>query len=147
MLLVTGLIVIGVVAWVVLEPIMRGRAASLERSDDEVSEVEAVRRVRLLALRDTEYDYHMGKLDDADFAALKRELTAEALEAMKAVEEEASTRGGRSSRAEVEAEVAALRRGLRDGSACTRCARMNPSGSRFCASCGTALHLSGSTSA
>lgn len=149
MTLAVGMLVILVVAILVLEPIIRGRAASLERTTEEMSEAEATRRVRLLALRDAEYDYQMGKLSEEDYQSLHAELAAEALEAMQAVEVE---KGGApapsaASRTAVEAEVAALRAGLRDGTACASCGHVNPGGSRFCGACGAPLHVSSSTSA
>ncbi len=150
MLFAAGILVILAVAVLVLEPIVRGSRASLERTNDEMSEAEATRRVRLLALRDAEYDYQMGKLDEADYRSLRAELAAEALAAMEAVEAEKG--GGPNSRVSpapdaLEAEIAAARAGLRDGTTCGACGHGNPAGSRFCASCGQALHLSGSTSA
>ena len=146
MLLAAGMLVILAVAVLVLEPIARGSRASLERTNDEMSEAEATRRVRLLALRDAEYDYQMGKLDEADYQSLRAELAAEALAAMEAVDHEKN--GGRLRSASPEAlevEVAAVRAGLREGTTCGACGHGNPPGSRFCGSCGEALHLSRST--
>lgn len=154
MLLAVGMLVILGVAVFVLEPIVRGSRASLERTGDEMSEAEATRRVRLLALRDAEYDYQMGKLSEADYHDLRAELAAEALQAMEAVE--AEERGDRAATGpgqphapadQLEAEVAAIRSGLREGTTCGACGHGNPAGSRFCGACGEALHLSGSTSA
>lgn len=150
MLLVLGMLVILGVAVVVLEPLVRGSTASLERTNDEMSEAEATRRVRLLALRDAEYDFQMGKLNESDYRELRAELQAEALEAMRAVEAEKNGGSGSAepvSRDAIEAEIAAVRAGLRSGTTCTGCGHGNPQGSRFCASCGEALHLSGSPSA
>lgn len=149
MLFVLGMLVILAVAVVVLEPIVRGTRASLERSGDEMSEAEATRRVRLLALRDAEYDYQMGKLDEADYLEIRAELAAEALEAMEAVEAEKRGVGTAGANAvdRLEAEVAAVRAGLREGTTCGACGHTNPGGSRFCGSCGEALHLSRSASA
>ncbi|HKK93021.1 MAG TPA: hypothetical protein VJ925_06280 [Longimicrobiales bacterium] len=150
MLLALGMLVIIGVAIVVLEPLVRGSTASLERTNDEMSEAEATRRVRLLALRDAEYDYQMGKLNEVDYLELRAELQAEALEAMKAVEAEKNGGPGAAdagTREMIEAEIAAVRAGLRTGTTCTGCGHGNPPGSRFCASCGEALHLSGSPSA
>jgi len=151
------MLVILAVAVVVLEPIVRGSRASLERTNEEMSEAEATRRVRLLALRDAEYDYQMGKLDEGDYHSLRSELAAEALAAMEAVEREKDGTGGtgqwpvgasaQSAGDSLEAEIAAVRDGLREGTTCGGCGHSNPSGSRFCGSCGEALHLSGSTSA
>lgn len=71
----------------ILQPVVKGIHASLEREDDELTETEARKRVALLALRDVEYDFLSGKLDEADYRSLKAELTAEALAALEADEE------------------------------------------------------------
>lgn len=131
------LLVVAVVAWVLL-PVTRGQHASLEREADELTDAEARRRVALLALRDVEYDFHTGKLDESDYRALRSELSAEALAALQALEAE-STGERREVDAELEAEIAAVRAGLESGTTCPACGQVNPEGSRFCASCGGAL--------
>jgi hypothetical protein len=130
--LLGALILVGVVVAFILAPVIQDRRASLQREDDELTEAQAARRVALLALRDIEYDYHTGKLDEKDYREMKRQLSAEALAAMKALEEE----GGREA---LEAEIADMRRGLRAGQVCEECGYRNPEGSRFCGACGTAL--------
>lgn len=135
MALLGAVVLVTAVVLFILEPVVRGRWASLVRDDDEMTETEARRRVTLLALRDVEYDYHTGKLDDADYQDLRRELSAEALEALEAARHEAEGGGAD----ELEAEIAAVRDGLRSGTTCETCGHRNPDGSRFCASCGQRL--------
>ena len=120
-----------------LQPVVKGLHASLERADDELTETEARKRVALLALRDVEYDFLSGKLDETDYRSLKSELTAEALAALEA--DEAARQGAGSSEAELEAEIARIREGLRAGVSCPSCDFSNPVGSRFCSACGRAL--------
>lgn len=127
----------------VLHPLWAGIHAPLEKTDDEVSEVEALRRVKLLALRDVEYDFQAGKLDDEDYQSLKKELSAEALEALDASEREAAGIG----RATLEEEIAAVRTGLVSGATCGGCGHLNPSDSRFCSSCGGSLAAQGEPAA
>lgn len=128
-LLGAALLVVTVVAWVLL-PVLQGQHASLARTDDELTDAEARRRTTLLALRDVEYDFHTGKLDAGDYQELRRELSAEALSALEALDS-----GG----ADLEAEIAAVRAGLEAGTTCGSCGQLNPEGSRFCASCGARL--------
>lgn len=125
------ILVVAVVAFI-LQPVLQGTWASLRHEDDEMSEVEARRRVSLLALRDAEYDFETGKLDEQDYKSLKRQLSAEALQALKELEAE----GGRDA---VEAEIAAARREMEGGVRCPACKNRNPAGSRFCGACGAAL--------
>lgn len=142
------LVALGVVLFV-LQPVLAGRAAPLDRDDDELTEAEARKRVALLALRDVEYDYATGKLDDDDYESLRGELAAEALEALRAEEVEARAAdagegepGGypaARSLDELEREIAAYRAALRRGVPCATCGHVNEAGSRFCAQCGSPL--------
>ena len=121
-----------------IHPLVAGLQAPLDKSDDEVSEAEATRRVKLLALRDVEYDFQSGKLDETDYRSLKRELSAEALTALEESEREALGVG----RDSLEAEIAAVREGLASGATCASCGHLNPEASRFCSSCGGSLGAS-----
>ena len=124
-----------------LQPVVKGLHASLDRDDDELTETEARKRVALLALRDVEYDYLAGKLDEADYRSLKAELTAEALAALEA--DEAARDGGgpdADGPADLEAEIARARARLSPGTlVCRSCSFGNEEGSRFCSACGSAL--------
>jgi hypothetical protein len=122
----------------ILQPVVKGLHASLERDDDELTETEARKRVALLALRDVEYDFLAGKLDEEDYRSLKSELTAEALAALEA-DEAARSGKGHPADSSIEAEIARIRAGLRDGLVCDECSFSNDQGSRFCSSCGHAL--------
>ena len=128
-----ALLLVAAVVFFVLQPLVLGRSAALERSDDEMSDAESRRRVRLLALRDVEYDFAAGKLDEADYRSLKRELSAEAIEALDGSEREERGVGS----AELEAEIASVREALSSGRLCVSCGYANPPSSRFCSSCGS----------
>jgi hypothetical protein len=131
-------LVAGAVVLFILQPVVKGIHASLEREDDELTETEARKRVALLALRDVEYDFLAGKLDEQDYRSLKSELTAEALAALEA--DEASKSGDAATAApDLEAEIAMIRQGLRSGHACQVCSYVNEEGSRYCSACGHAL--------
>lgn len=130
--LVTAAVVI-----VLVQPVVKGLHASLEREDDELTDTEARKRVALLALRDVEYDFLAGKLDEEDYRSLKGELTAEALAALEA--DEAARASGGAAADDLEAEIARLRDGLRGGITCPACDFSNEAGSRFCSSCGRRL--------
>ncbi len=122
----------------IVQPVAKGIHASLERAEDELTETEARKRVALLALRDVEYDYLAGKLDDDDYRSLKGELTAEALAALEA-DEKAKEQVGSVGPEDLEAEIRALRTALHEGVACSDCGYVNEPGSRFCSACGHAL--------
>lgn len=130
----------------VIQPVLTGRSAPLDRRSDEPSEIEARKRVALLALRDVEYDFATGKLDDGDYQQLRGELATEALEAMRL--EEAATSPGSApdsgdtataARDAIEEEIARYRAALKAGTACPECRQVNEPGSRFCSNCGFSL--------
>jgi hypothetical protein len=131
-------LVVAAVLLFIMQPVVRGLHASLEREDDELTETEARKRVALLALRDVEYDFLAGKLDEDDYRSLKGQLTAEALAALEA-DEAARVAVAGGSDADIEAEIARVREGLRTGVVCTECGYANEQGSRFCSACGHAL--------
>ena len=140
MLFVGAALVAAAVVLFIVQPVAKGLQASLERDADELTETEARKRVALLALRDVEYDYLAGKLDENDYRSLKGELTAEALAALEADEKARSGILSGEAAAALETEIAAARSGLRSGVFCSACGFANEPGSRFCASCGHALH-------
>lgn len=131
--LATVLLTVAVIVFV-MYPIVTNRAAPVSSDDHETSESEAKRRVALLALRDVEYDREMGKLDEEDYRSLRREISAEALAAIEAVE-----RSREPVMDPVEEEIARARAGLERGTACASCGHVNAEGSRFCSSCGASL--------
>jgi hypothetical protein len=130
--------VAGAIVLFILQPIVGGVHASLEREDEELTETEARKRVALLALRDVEYDFLAGKLDEEDYRAMKAQLTAEAMAALEADE---AVQSGSFARADsnLEAEIAAVRAELNSGAGCPQCDFLNEEGSRFCSACGVAL--------
>ena len=133
-----GLVALAIVFFIV-QPVAKGLSVSLEREDDELTETEARKRVALLALRDVEYDFLAGKLDDNDYRSLKGELTAEALAALEADEKARAGTSGNADAA-LEAEIAQIRAGMKGALFCSDCGSQNEAGSRFCSSCGHALH-------
>lgn len=122
----------------ILQPVVKGLHASLERDDDELTDTEARKRIALLSLRDVEYDFLAGKLDEEDYRSLKSELTAEALAALEA-DEAARSDQGHPADGDIEAEIARIRASLKDGVVCGDCGFANDQGSHFCSSCGAAL--------
>lgn len=154
-----GLLAAAVVLYVLL-PLVRGIEAPLQRSASEYSEDQFRKQVALAALRDVEYDFATGKMDEEDYRELKAELSAEALRILETLrDEEQGETGGETGDAEgvavegteadasvtdqdldvLEEEIARIRRGLQEGRTCRSCAFLNPPGSRFCGRCGQEL--------
>jgi len=145
--ILAGLLVTGSVVLYVLHPVVTGRSAPMGRSGEETTETESKKRVALLGLRDVEYDYVSGKLDESDYHALRGELGRQALQAMEAERRELEERASGGGLGVIppgdldalEREIAAVREAIRGGTLCRECGRANGPGSRFCGGCGSGL--------
>ena len=82
-----ALIVLAViVAAVVLAPLREGAAG--DRTEDELrATLEAAKEAKYREIRDAELDHRMGKLSDADYRATDRELRAQAIEILRALDD------------------------------------------------------------
>jgi rubrerythrin len=81
------------------------------------------------AIKEAEFDYRMGKLSDADFAALREKYSAQALEAIAALD---------SAHTEQRKKLAEVRRPTRIAF-CPVCGRGVPPRANFCPACGRSL--------
>jgi hypothetical protein len=109
-------------AFVVRPLVARRDALLVDLASGAVLDAEARRRVALVALKELEYDYLGGKLDDADYRAQKERLSVEALAAMRAAESVGAEAGRTTAGPDRHA-----------------CGFLNPPLSRFCAGCGARL--------
>ncbi|TVP75658.1 MAG: zinc-ribbon domain-containing protein [Gemmatimonadales bacterium] len=143
--LIAAISLAGLVVLWILFPLLKGLEAPMSGDDVELNELLHRKKVALLGLRDAEYDFQSGKLEEEDYRALKGSLATEALAAMdeeaRLLAQRASTgpegRAGR--RAEIEAEIAELRAELREGKICPSCGLPNARNARYCSDCGTEL--------
>jgi NADH pyrophosphatase NudC (nudix superfamily) len=134
-----ALLLVGLSMYLILHPIISGREAPLESAEDDPSEAQFRKRVSLLQLRDAEYEYAMGKLGEEDYRALRKEISAEALAAIRAEEAEAQAAGEEPGDLELEEEIARVRDRLKGGVFCSECGHPNEAGARFCSECGSPL--------
>ena len=123
-----GALVAAAVTLFILQPILSGRHASLVRAEDELTDTEARKRVTLLALRDVEYDFLAGKLDEEDYLSLKADFTAEALAALEA---DAAASKPHFLDDDVKAEITKIRAELGSELMCRSCGLGNGDGSHF----------------
>jgi hypothetical protein len=92
--LVAVLVVVAVICTVVavLSAPLRSRAGADAgggaASADRLAELEARKEAKYREIRDAEMDFQTGKLSDADYRALDRQLRAEAMEVLRAIDEE-----------------------------------------------------------
>ena len=79
------LLLLAVVALVVIRPLLRrGEPERAEESRRE--ELEAAKEAKYREIRDAELDFRMGKVSEADWRALDRELRAEAIEILRQID-------------------------------------------------------------
>jgi hypothetical protein len=85
------LIVIAVLTIVVVlvsAPLRGGASARAEERDElRRADLEAARESKYREIRDAELDYRTGKLSEADWKRLDRELRQEAIEILRAIDE------------------------------------------------------------
>lgn len=144
MILLGAVLVAAAVVLYVVQPVFSGERALLASLDEEFTEAEARRHLSLVALRDVEYDYATGKVDENDYRQLRDELGREALDALREVRRSREQAEGPPPRRDtvaddLEREIAAYRAALRAGTLCDRCGNANVREALFCATCGKRL--------
>ena len=83
------LAVIVAVAAVVSAPLRRaGGPEEGAEGADRLAELEARKEAKYREIRDAEMDFKTGKLSESDHRALDRQLRAEAMEVLRAIDEE-----------------------------------------------------------
>lgn len=85
MLLLAGILVILTTLAVVLGPLVLGTPARLSDGPDveaQIVELRAIKAVIYESIRDLEYDFHAGKIDEADYRELSERSKREALTIM-----------------------------------------------------------------
>jgi hypothetical protein len=89
MLALAGILLTLLVAWLVLAPLLTRLAAPLSDGPDrlaELHELETLREVTYETLRDIEFDYHAGKISEADYRDLTDRYKAEALQLVRRID-------------------------------------------------------------
>jgi len=81
------LALLGFVVWFVGMPLRRSHAEAAEAATlAEFEELEAEKEAKYREIRDADLDHRTGKLSDADWRAIDRELRAEAVELLRRVD-------------------------------------------------------------
>ncbi len=75
------LVLLAVAVLVIGGPLLPGRQAAVDLTEESArAELEAARDAKYAEIRDAELDYRTGKLSEADWRGLDRQLRAEAVE-------------------------------------------------------------------
>ena len=115
------------VLFLVAQPLRTGRA-EMDEATDEVAEADADKRVKLSALVELEEERFSGKLSEADFTLLQRQYEAEAVAALKKLDQLQDTP---TDDEDLEAEIARVKSELQ----CPKCGALRESTGR-CPECG-----------
>jgi Na+-transporting methylmalonyl-CoA/oxaloacetate decarboxylase gamma subunit len=95
--IVLVLIVLAVVLWLVTAPLRRSQSARVAAEESaEHAELEALKEAKYREIRDAELDHRTGKLSDADYRALDRQLRSEAVELLRRLDALEGREGGTS---------------------------------------------------
>jgi hypothetical protein len=82
------IVVLTVVVLLVSAPLRRGGTARIEERDElRRADLELARDAKYREIRDAELDYRTGKLSEADWKRLDRELRAEAIDILKRLDD------------------------------------------------------------
>ena len=82
------LAVLGGVVVFVTAPLRKATRPAVDPAAPDVAELEAAREAKYRELRDAELDHSTGKLSDGDYEELDRNLRAEAIEILRALDRE-----------------------------------------------------------
>ncbi len=152
------------VAWT-LRPLFQSSDEPAPLTDDEnpLKELYEQREAIYTAIRELDFDYQTGKIAEEDYKPLRDQYVAQGVEILKRIDELTGGDGRAALEAEIERQVAALRRqrgqpvaepaavassGGREptvetstavGPACPSCGHRGDPGDRFCSRCGTPL--------
>jgi hypothetical protein len=74
---------LGLVVWLVSAPLRGGTAAAEDADEARREDLEAAKEAKYREIRDAELDFRTGKLSEADWRVLDRELRAEAMELLR----------------------------------------------------------------
>jgi hypothetical protein len=74
---------LGLVVWLVSAPLRGGTAMAEDADAAQREDLEAAKEAKYREIRDAELDFRTGKLSEADWRTLDRELRAEAMELLR----------------------------------------------------------------
>jgi hypothetical protein len=77
------IVVLGVVVWLVSGPLRAGTTVAEDADAAQREDLEAAKEAKYREIRDAELDFRTGKLSEADWRTLDRELRAEAMELLR----------------------------------------------------------------
>jgi len=152
-IILAALLVAALAIAYVAYPLIQQRTASESYSaayDDEWDQLLTAREGAYRAIRDLDFDYQAGKLDEDDYHQLRAKYATQAVSIMQALDQRGQEAGDNMALdALLEQEILEARRGMRRPDAratsqpgvltCPECGREVAAEDRFCAGCGASL--------
>lgn len=137
MTVVVCIVTVAAVCIFVFRPFLttRGRIGEKDVGPGGGTRLVEEREALIDAIRELDFDYRMGKVEEDDYRATRSRFENRAVELMRAIEEAAGPTPEIEDR--IEQEIAALRK--KDTVSCAGCGWETPDGARFCPQCGKAL--------
>jgi hypothetical protein len=81
------IVLLGVVVWLVSGPLRAGASATEDPDVGRREDLEAAKEAKYREIRDAELDLRTGKLSEADWRVIDRDLRAEAMELLRRLDE------------------------------------------------------------
>ena len=81
------IVLLAVVVWLVSGPLRAGASASEDPDVGRREDLEAAKEAKYREIRDAELDLRTGKLSEADWRVIDRDLRAEAMELLRRLDE------------------------------------------------------------
>jgi hypothetical protein len=142
--LVAALAISGVALVFVVRPLLEPGPAAVVLDDDRLTELLARKDAALTAIKDLEFDYRVGKIEEEDYQRLDQRLRRQAIALIQQIEKLAPESATLDER--LEAEIARLRRTqdrvapqAAPAAAVVAPAAAPPRPARFCTNCGAPL--------
>ncbi|HEY6103507.1 MAG TPA: zinc ribbon domain-containing protein [bacterium] len=134
--LATMFIIIGAVAAIIMYPLIRRSEPAPTRA--AAPPAAARTRLALTAIKELEFDYETGKIDEDDYRALRARYDAKAIDAL---ERPAALPDAQSHREDLIAKLEAEIRAARGRRFCASCGGVLPKSARFCPACGAGVEV------
>ena len=81
------IVLLAVLVWLVTGPLRAGAVATEDAEDARREDLEAAKEAKYREIRDAELDLRTGKLSEADWRVIDRDLRAEAMELLRRLDE------------------------------------------------------------
>ena len=138
MIAIAYVVIAAAVLWFVFRPLFidRGTLEESTRSQSRRRQLIEERERVLETIRELDFDYRMGKVEEVDYADARGRYEAQAIQVMKSIDNSNGKPAQADVEKQVEAEIAGLRKSGK-GNKCSSCGTALAPDARFCDQCGS----------